>query len=309
MILINGQEVTINKFPDETLRLNPNIEFIFNHTATICWHFESNEEMIAVMFLTNHVRRIGANKVNLIMPYIPNARQDRVKRKNDVFTLKYFAEFINNLNFDKVVVLDPHSSVSEALINNIKVESPKPYIEKVINEIKNEINDEPLIAFYPDEGAMKRYLNMLDMPYAFGIKKRNWETGKIEGLDVAGAKYLIKDSNVIIVDDISSRGGTFYFSAKKLKDLGAKNVYLYISHCEKTIFNGEIFKSGLIKKVFTTNSIFTDKVKEYANSLGLSDKIQVFEYQTELEKEWLDLLPGIDPLTLNYDILGELRGK
>lgn len=303
MILINGKEVTINKFPDETLRLNPNVEFILNQTATICWHFESNEEMIAVMFLANHVRRIGADRVNLIMPYIPNARQDRVKNDTDVFTLKYFAEFINNLHFNKVVVLDPHSSVSEALINNIEVESPKPYIEKVIEEIKKEINDETLIAFYPDEGAMKRYSGMLDMPYAFGIKKRNWETGKIEGLDVAGAKDLIKDSNIIIVDDISSRGGTFYFSAKKLKELGAKNVYLYISHCEKTIFDGEIFKSDLIKKVFTTNSIFTTKVKEYADSLGLSDKIQVFEYQTEFERGLSELLPGIDQLISKYGVL------
>lgn len=303
MILINGKEVTINKFPDETLRLNPNVEFILNHTATICWHFESNEEMIAVMFLANHVRRIGADRVNLVMPYIPNARQDRVKNDTDVFTLKYFAEFINNLHFNKVVVLDPHSSVSEALINNIEVESPKPYIEKVIEEIKKEINDETLIAFYPDEGAMKRYSGMLDMPYAFGIKKRNWETGKIEGLDVAGAKDLIKDSNIIIVDDISSRGGTFYFSAKKLKELGAKNVYLYISHCEKTIFDGEIFKSNLIKKVFTTNSIFTDKVKEYADSLDLSDKIQVFEYQTELERGLSELLPDIDQLISKYGVL------
>lgn len=89
MILINGQKVTLNKFPDETLRLNPDVEFIFNHTATICWHFESNEEMIAVMFLANHVRRIGADRVNLIMPYIPNARQDRVKNDTDVFTLTY----------------------------------------------------------------------------------------------------------------------------------------------------------------------------------------------------------------------------
>ena len=150
---------------------------------------------------------------------------------------------------------------------------------------------------------MKRYSGMLDIPYAFGIKKRNWETGKIEGLDVAGAKDLIKDSNIIIVDDISSRGGTFYFSAKKLKELGAKNVYLYISHCEKTIFDGEIFKSDLIKKVFTTNSIFTDKVKEYADSLGLSDKIQVFEYQTELERGLSELLPGIDQLISKYGVL------
>lgn len=62
MILINGKKLTINRFPDETLRLNPNVEFIFNHIATICWHFESNEEMIAVMFLANHVKHSCGRK-------------------------------------------------------------------------------------------------------------------------------------------------------------------------------------------------------------------------------------------------------
>lgn len=302
MILINGNEIQIHKFPDGTLRLNPDINFALCRSAIICWHYENNEEMIAVMFLTNHIRRIGVHKINLVMPYIPNARQDRVKNQKDVFTLKYFADFINNLCFNKVIVLDPHSAVSEALINNIEIESPKPYIENVIDNIKKEIKDEPLIAFYPDEGAMKRYSGMLEMPYVFGIKKRDWETGKIQGLDVAGAEDLIKDSNIIIVDDISSRGGTFYFSAKKLKELGAKNIYLYISHCESTIFDGEIFKSGLINKVYTTNSIFTDKVKEYAESLGLSDKVQVFEYRTKCEQGLAEAIPGLEKLATQYGI-------
>ena len=98
---------------------------------------------------------------------------------------------------------------------------------------------------------------MIPLPYAFGIKRRDWKTGKIEGLDVAGDIDIIANKNVLIVDDICSKGGTFYFSAKKLKEFGAKNIYLYITHCENTIFAGELLTSGLIKKVFTTNSILT----------------------------------------------------
>ena len=49
-------------------------------------------------------------------------------------------------------------------------------------------------------------------------------------LVVAGATELIDGSRVLIVDDLCSRGGTFYHSAKKLKELGAKEIYLYISH-------------------------------------------------------------------------------
>ena len=40
------------------------------------------------------------------------------------------------------------------------------------------------------------------------------------------------------------------------KEAGAKNVYLYITHCEMTIFNGDLINSGLVTKIFTTNSIF-----------------------------------------------------
>jgi ribose-phosphate pyrophosphokinase len=114
-----------------------------------------------------------------------------------------------------------------------------------------------LTMFYPDEGAMKRYAGMFNLPYAFGIKKRNWETGQIEGLDVAGAVDEISGRDILIVDDICSRGGTFYHSAKKLKELGARDIYLYVSHCENTILEGELLKDDLIKKVYTTNSIFT----------------------------------------------------
>ena len=64
---------------------------------------------------------------------------------------------------------------------------------------------------------------------------------------------------MLIIDDISSRGGTFYHSAKKLKELGADKVFLYVTHCENTILEGEVLTSGLIEKVFTTSSLLTKK--------------------------------------------------
>lgn len=297
MIKIDGKEIILGKFPDGTPLLKPDIDFSKYEEckrATLTWHFESNEEMVAVMFLTRHLQRNGILFIDLVMPYIPNARQDRVKSSNDVFTLKYFAEFINELAFDTVTVLDPHSFVSEALIDNIIIENPKKYIEKAIIQIeplrttyvgfrkdKIDTTPKPFITFYPDEGAMKRYSGMIDMPYAFGIKKRDWQSGEIKGLDVSGRTDLIRGSDILIIDDISSRGGTFYHSAKKLKELGANKIYLYVSHCEATILDGEIFKSGLIDKVFTTNSIFNAEAMERAEELGVAEMIEVFEYEKD----------------------------
>ena len=267
MITLDGNKVEVGKFPDGTIlmkRDRSSLDFMrygfFTPCSQIVWQFENNEEMVVLMYLVKHLNSRGTKDIALIMPYIPNARQDRVKSEEDVFTLKYFAEFINSLGFSSVTVLDPHSYVSEALIDNIRVQNPKYYINNAIDMINaiEPINSENrLMAFYPDEGAMKRYSGLLDMPYAFGIKMRDWATGQIKGLDVSGMTDIICDSNVLIIDDICSRGGTFYHSAKKLKELGAKNIYLYVSHCENTILQGDLLTSGLIERVFTTDSIFT----------------------------------------------------
>ena len=114
------------------------------------------------------------------------------------------------------------------------------------------------VVFFPDEGACKRYKDMevikeLGLPIAFGIKNRDWKTGEILGLDVVGAD--VKDKRVLIIDDICSKGFTFYYSGQKLRELGASDVRLYITHCEDTIKNGNLLNADVVSKVYTTDSI------------------------------------------------------
>lgn len=264
MIKINSVTVEAGSFPDGTLLIKQRIPD--EDKITIEWFYENDRETLAVIYLVNHLKAHGKTDIHLFMPYIPNARQDRVKTEEDIFTLKYFASLINSLGLRSVTVLDPHSSVSEALIDNIVILKPQKYIEEVINEITTSEGEAPSM-FYPDEGAGKRYSGMIPLPYAFGIKKRDWQTGKILGLDLAGDTDSIQGKNVLIVDDISSKGGTFYHSAKRLKEAGAENIYLYVTHCENTIFSGELLSDDIIKKIYTTNSILTkehEKIKIFA---------------------------------------------
>lgn len=256
MIKINGKQIDLEHFPDGTLLIKSDINKLVaaDNKITIKWNYENNEELVAIYFLTNHIKASGYKNIVLDMPYIPNARQDRIKNDEDVFTLKYFAQMINSLEFSEVKVLDAHSNVSLALINNVKLISPKDYIYKVIDKIKGENAANPLM-FYPDEGAGKRYSGMIPLPYCFGIKNRDWSTGQIKGLSVSGETDRISESDILIVDDICSYGGTFYFSAQKLNELGAKNIYLFISHCENSILQGKLIDCDLVKKIYTTDSI------------------------------------------------------
>lgn len=264
MILYNGQNVELGHFPDGTLLMKEKVK---EAPAVLTWHYENTEELTALYFLTRHIKSHSDKGVELRLPYLPNARQDRVKEPEDVFTLKYFCEIINALHFSRVTVLDPHSNVSAALLDRICIETPEKYVIKALEQIQT--GDETPVLFFPDEGAMKRYSPLFSLPYLFGIKKRDWSTGQIKGLDIAGDPKAAEGKKILIIDDICSRGGTFLHSARALKALGAGDIFLYVSHCENTVLSGGLPESGLIRRIYTTDSIFTKK----------HEKVEVFAYE------------------------------
>lgn len=254
-ISLDGHKVdTSAKFPDGTFSFRmPEYEDF--GASFIEWRYEGEEEALALYYLVRKLRECDpARQLYLTMFYVPNARMDRVKNDDEIFTLKYFADFINSLRFSYVEILDPHSSVTPALLNNVRVLPVKSLIEMAINDIQCE----DLVLFYPDEGAMKRYADLIQKPYGFGIKHRDWRTGKIIDYKIEGAVDFA-GKKVLVVDDICCRGGTFYHAARVLKAAGAERIFLYCTHCESTIFKGDLLDSDMIDRIYTTNSLFGDK--------------------------------------------------
>jgi ribose-phosphate pyrophosphokinase len=129
---------------------------------------------------------------------------------------------------------------------------------------------------FPDATANKRYGNVKIPNQLTGIKHRNFETGKIESLELAG-KIKGKGFKALLIDDLSSYGGTFLMTAEKLKELGASEIYLLVGHCEDSIFEGNVFKTDLINKVFTTNSILT-KQSDWINA-KYKDRIKIYDIE------------------------------
>ena len=271
-------EVKEIHFPDGTQKIDIEKEFADYESFLITWNgYEGDEELVRLIFITKHLKdRLGAD-VYLYMPYVPNARMDRVKADTEVFTLKYFAEVINSLGFKKVFVLDPHSNVTTGLIDHVVNLSPEMFIGMAIEDIEGL----PYV-YFPDEGAYKRYGDLdtfKGMSVLIGHKVRDWSTGKIQGLKITdrnGMGYsegYFDGESVLMVDDIISYGGTMAYSADELKKLGFDHVYAYATHTENSIQDPEksLFKDrldrGVIDKLYTTDSLYiyggTDRIMVY----------------------------------------------
>jgi len=273
MIKVNNEIVEIKRFPDGTLNIKGNSD-LMNSEVVIAWHYDNDAEFMAIAFLTKFYQAHGCNVI-LYMPYVPNARMDRVKYAGEIFTMKYFGELINSLNFNEVWIHDAHSSVASAVIQNVRFVDDSELINYVVNKVIDTEKEIPII-FFPDEGSMKRYGERFGgLPRAFAIKNRDWNSGVIKGMYAVGINNDdVKGKPVIIRDDICSYGGTFYYAAKMLKEMGAGNIYLFVTHCEDNIHKGHLgekevnlLATGLIKKVFTTDSIYTFNTSELVEVL------------------------------------------
>lgn len=261
MIWVNGKEIAQEHFSAGELKIKlwPSNK----SRIDLVWHYENDAELFTVACIREYY---ATQECILYLPYLPSARMDRVKNPEDVFTLKTFAHLINSLNFERVYVWDAHSNVGPALIDRCVDVSAQNYIEEAIKLLKYRLENEfcsgdeisvnpDICLFFPDEGAQKRYGTMFpDYPQAFGIKKRNWETMRIEGYDIIGGEN-IKDKHVLIIDDICSYGNTFIKAAESIEAAGAAGINLYITHCEDAISKGDIFKKDIFDDIFTTNSL------------------------------------------------------
>jgi ribose-phosphate pyrophosphokinase len=265
MLLLDNKEVLFGKFPNGESNLNFN-KLAFGFDAKVTLKFESDNDLFNLFILKNLMDEVfPVNNYELKILYMPYSRMDR-RNSTYTFNLKYVCNLINSLAFKKVIVYDAHSEVTSALLNNVV---DKTNIPALFAKFRNEVPYKDLHIFYPDAGAQKKYSGgTFNYPSLIGSKVRDFASGNIINYEVFG--LLKTDSDVLIVDDLCSKGGTFIGAAKILKDMGAGNVYLLTGHCENTIYEGEIFKTDLIAKVFTTNSILSDWP-----ALGVNKRIDI----------------------------------
>lgn len=234
----------------------PGLPASLDGDITILARLQSSDGLIRLLLATEIVQRHHrSGQKRLVIPYFPYARQDRVMQPGEAFSLKAIARLVNGLGYDEVVVCDPHSEVTAALIENIRV---VPQVELIAaHEDIGRIIHSGVTIVAPDAGAAKKAFAVAKyyrLPLVTATKVRDVATGAITRTEVQNPE-AVAGRNALIVDDICDGGRTFIELAKVLKASGAKKVYLYVTH---GIFSQSLrVFHGLIDGIFTTDSFVT----------------------------------------------------
>ena len=202
-------QVEVAHFPGGEVKVTTSLPMWIDPktTLTVITNLKTSDDVMALLLTVDAIRRINPDvSINAEIPYIPYARQDRVCNAGEPLSTAVMARLINSCGFSKVVITDPHSDVTPALINNAIVQTKV----NVFRDIKTDWSNTWILA--PDAGAIKSCYKFADAVRAASVitatKKRNTLNDRIGSVvcdtDIDGKALLV-------LDDICDGGGTFIY--------------------------------------------------------------------------------------------------
>lgn len=212
-------------------------------------NLRSSDDIMALFLVTDAIRRRGVKEINLLMPYVPYSRQDRVMNEGEALGIRVFCDLINSQKYNKVSIWDPHSEVTSALLNNVEVVEQHTLVTMSLNP-----QGDTLVC--PDAGARKKISKLAQKTgcdVVFADKSRNTKTGEITGTIISEEPVVwLKERPHLIVDDICDGGRTFIELARTLKLQGVTGaIGLYVTHA--ILPRGVADMNGLIDDIYTYN--------------------------------------------------------
>lgn len=275
----------ISKFPDgqQSIEIEDFPGPKYDAVIEIRSRLNSFRDLELIICATQALKGMGCKHISLFIPYVLGGRSDRQFVRGGVNYLKQvICPIINSQGYDSVSVLDPHSDVIEACLNNFIKYNNFNLVDDALSYLIKDGEDHKVALVSPDAGAMKK---IFDVAKKFDItnvttatKVRDIKTGNIlrtelPTMDLDGIEYIV------IIDDICDGGRTFTELAKEIKKQTNKPIYLIVTH---GIFSGGFEKlSDELDGIFCTNSIKdinfeTVKVQSRQNDLNFVKQLNIF---------------------------------
>jgi len=177
-----------------------------------------NDHLVELLLLIDACRRAGAGRVTAVVPYFGYARQDRRNRDGQAIGARVVAATIASAGADRLVVIDPHTVVLEAMFA-IPVETLTA-VSAIANTLLPAVTPDAVVVA-PDLGAVKlaeRYASLLGLSVVI-VRKTRMSGTTVRAEELVGQ---VDGRPAIVVDDMISSGATIEAAVRLLLDNGAR---------------------------------------------------------------------------------------
>ena len=206
-----------------------------------------------------------AKRINVIMPFLYEGRQHK-RNSRESLDCAFMLDELYNMGIDNFITFDAHDP---RVANSIPLSGfdnytpPYQFIKALLGAEDDLIIDKDhLVVISPDEGALDRsvyFANVLGVNTGMFYKRRDYSKVVNGKNPIVAHEFLgddIDGKDVIVMDDMISSGESMLDTARQLKEMNAKRVFIC---CTFGLFtNGlrlfdEAYEKCYFDKVVTTN--------------------------------------------------------
>ena len=207
-------------------------------------------------------------RINVIMPFLYESRQHKRTGRESLDCAMALRELVD-MGVENIITFDAHDPRVQNAIPLKGFATVQPIYQFIKYLLKNEkeleIDSDHMMVISPDEGGMGRavfFANVLGLDLGMFYKRRDY-TKIINGRNpIVAHEFLgasVEGKDVIIVDDMISSGESMLDTAKELKRMKARKVFICTTF---GLFTGglkkfdEYYENGIIDRVLTTNLVY-----------------------------------------------------
>ena len=242
----------------------------YSLTYSVCGHENHMSPDDHYADLKRIIAAVGgkARRITVIIPFLYESRQHKRTSRESLDCALALQE-LTAMGVDNIITFDAHDPRVQNAIPLKGFESVSAtyqFIKYLLLGVDDlHIDSDHMMVISPDEGGMGRavfFANVLGLDLGMFYKRRDY-TKIINGRNpIVAHEFLgasVEGKDVIIVDDMISSGESMLDTAKELKRMKARKVFICTTF---GLFTGglkkfdEYYENGIIDRVLTTNLVY-----------------------------------------------------
>jgi ribose-phosphate pyrophosphokinase len=227
-----------------------------------------DQNLMELLLMIQAAKLASAKRITAVIPWYPYARQDRKAKPREPISARLVADMLQLAGADRVLTMDLHAGQIQGFFT-IPVDhmTSLPLFARHFRDLG--LTGEGVVSVAPDAGRAKhavRFAEMIDADFAIMHKTRPSH----DVVSVTEVTGRVRDKIAIIGDDITTTGGTLIAGAQALKEHGATDVYVFVTHALLSPEGLKRLREADLAGIIVTDTVPIDPIAKPAHMTVLT---------------------------------------
>jgi ribose-phosphate pyrophosphokinase len=187
-----------------------------------------DQHLMELLLMIQAAKLASAKRITAVIPWFPYSRQDRKARPREPISGRLVADMLQLAGVDRLLTMDLHAGQLQGFFT-IPVDhmTAQQLFARHFRDLG--FHGDGVVSVAPDAGRAKvavRFAEMLEADFALLHKTRPAH----DQASVTEVTGRVRDKVCIVGDDVTITGGTLVAGARALREQGAREVWVYVTH-------------------------------------------------------------------------------